>query len=228
MAAAVPDFSPTEAPRDALRRALEYLADVVPDVQLVRSRNLLRRVRGTTRLHLWFQSSTWSRRGAGVWCSMNATVHDKALGAWRAEHPELSRRKDDFLTTFGRLGPDIQLYGPLDRHRALADVPAFLVEEALPRLDWFETPARALADIPAQERRNSLLHLVEWAVSRGDRDAALEMLRRSFDEAPAMRERAEEQRRTGIPEGMPSGNAAELLGPAITRMELVALDEPLP
>ncbi len=112
--ATIPDFPPTEAPRDALRHALEYLAEVVPDVQLVRSRNLLRRTRGTTRLHLWFQSSNWSRRGIGVWLTMNGSVHDKAFGAWRAEHPELTGRKGDFLTTFGRLGPGIQLYGPLE------------------------------------------------------------------------------------------------------------------
>ena len=224
----LPQFPPTEAPRDALRRALEYLADAVPDVQLVRSRNLLRRLRGTTRLELWFQSSTWSRRGAGVWCSMNATVYDKALGTWRARHPELTRRTGDFLSTFGRLGPDIQLYGPLPGHRALADVPAFIIDEALPRLDWFESPGRALAEMPAQERRNSLLHLVEWSVSRDEPGAALEMLRRSFDEVPAMRERTDEQRRTGIPPAMPGGNAADLLGPALTRLGLVAPDEPLP
>jgi hypothetical protein len=54
------------------------------------------------------------------------------------------------------------------------------------------------------------------------------MLRRSFEEVPAMRERAEEQRRTGIPDGMPSGNAADLLGPAITRLGVLGPDEPLP
>ncbi|MGY2874987.1 hypothetical protein ACVW00_002177 [Marmoricola sp. URHA0025 HA25] len=226
--ASLPKFAPTDAPRDALRRALEYLADVVPDVQLVRSRNLLRRSRGTTQLHLSFQSSTRSRRGIGVWCSMNLSVHDKALGAWRADHPQLTGRTGDVLTTYGRLGPGIQLYGPLERHRPLSEVPSFIVDEALPRLDWFETPARALADIPAQERRNSLRHLVEWAVSRGERDVALEMLRRSFDEVPAMRERTDEQRRTGVPAGSPGGNAGEMLGPAITRLGLLAPDEPLP
>jgi hypothetical protein len=224
----VPEFPPTEAPRDALRRALEYLADVVPDVQLVRSQKLLRRTRGTTRIHLRFQSSTWSRRGAGVWCSMNASFYDKALGAWRTKNPDMTRRTGDFLTTFGRLGPDIQLYGPLERHRALADVPRFIVEEALPKLDWFETPARALADMPAQERRNSLRHLVEWAVSRGEPDVALEMMRRSFDEVPRMRESTAHQLRTGVPLGMPGGNALDMLGPTITRLGLLAPDQPLP
>jgi hypothetical protein len=226
--ATIPDFPPTEAPRDALRRALEYLADVVPDVQLVRSRNLLRRTRGTTQLHLWFQSSTWSRRGIGVWLTMNGSVHDKAFGAWRAENPELTGRKGDFLTTFGRLGPGIQLYGPLEGYRPLAELPSFIVDDALPRLDWFESPARALAEMPAQERRNSLRHLVEWAVSRGEPDVALELMRRSFDEVPAMRERTDEHRRTGVPKGTPGGNALDMLGPAITRMGLLAPDEPLP
>jgi hypothetical protein len=226
--AGLPQFPPTEAPRDALRRALEYLADVVPDVQLVGSRKLLRRVRGTTSLDLWFQSSTWSRRGTGVWCSMNATVHDEALGTWRAANAHLTLRTGDVLTTLGRLGPDIQLYGPLDRHRALADLPAFIVAEALPMLDWFESPARALSDMPAQQRRNSLDRLVEWAVSRDERDVAFELLRRSFAEVPAMRERVERYRRAGVPPGTPSGNVGEILGPAIARLGLLAPGEPLP
>jgi hypothetical protein len=226
--ATIPDFPPTEAPRDALRRALEYLADVVPDVELVRSRNLLRRTRGTTALQMRFQSSTWSRRGAGVWLGLNASVHDRALGRWRAEHPELTRRTGDVLDSFGRLGAGIQLYGPLERHRPFADVPRYVVEEVLPMLDWFESPATALAEMPAQQRRNSLGRLVEWAVSRDEREVALELLRRSFAEVPAMREAVERDRRSGIPPGTPSGNAADLLGPAINRLGLLAPDEPLP
>lgn len=65
MTPTLPEFSPDEAPRDAVRRALEHLAEAVPDVELVRSRNLLRQTRGAIGLHIWFQSSTWSRRGAG-------------------------------------------------------------------------------------------------------------------------------------------------------------------
>lgn len=223
-----PDFPPTEAPREALRRALSYLAEVVPDVELVRSRNLLRRVRGSTQLHLRFQSSTWSRRGAGVWLSLNVTVHDRTLGRWRAEHPELTQRTGDVLTAFGRIGPGIQLYGPLERHRPFDDVPRFIVEEVLPMLDWFASPATALAAMPAQQRRNSLDRLVEWAVSRDERDVALELLRRSFAEVPAMRERVERDRRTGIPPGTPSGNAGDMLGPALSRLRLIDPDEPLP
>lgn len=226
--AGMPEFSPDEAPRDALRRALEYLADVVPDVELVRSRNLLRRTRGTTALHLRFQSSTWSRRGAGVWLSLNVSVRDRALARWRGEHPELTRRTGDVLTSFGRVGPGIQLYGPLERHRPFEDVPRFIVEEALPMLDWFASPATALAEMPAQQRRNSLDRLVEWAVSRDERDVALELLRRSFAEVPAMRAAVEHDRQSGIPAGMPSGNAGDMLGPAINRLGLLAPDEPLP
>jgi hypothetical protein len=228
MSPAHPEFPPDEAPRDALRRALEYLADVVPDVELLRSRNALRRTRGTTQLHLRLQSSTWSRRGVGVWLSLNASVHDRTLGRWRADHPQLTRRTGDVVTTFGRLGPDIQLYGPLERHRPFADVPRFIVEEALPMLDWFASPATALAEMPPQRRRNSLDRLVEWAVSRDEREVALDMLRRSFAEVPAMREAVERDRRRGIPPGTPGGNAGDILGPAINRLGLLAPDEPLP
>jgi hypothetical protein len=222
----LPSFSTSEAPRDTLRRALVYLSEAVPEVQLVRSRNVLRRARGTTRLELRFQPSPWSRRGAGVWCSMNATVYDVALATWRAEHPDLALRQGDLLTTFGRRGSDIQLYGPLDRHRALGDVPAFVVEEVLPMLDWFESPTRLVAGIAAQERNNSLIRLVEWAVSRGEPDVARELLRQSFADVPAMRERAERERRTGLI--TPGVNPAEALGPTITRLCGIGVDEPLP
>jgi len=223
-----PQFPQTEAPADSLRRALLYLGETIPDVELVRSRNLLRRVRGDTQLHLRFQSSTWSRRGVGVWLTMSATVHDAALRRWRKEHPELTRRTGDVLTTLGRLGPGIQLYGPLDGQRPFEDVPRFIVEEALPILDWFASPATALAQMPAQQRRNSLDRLVEWAVSRDEREVALALLRTSFAEVPSMRERVDRDRKAGIPPGTPSGNAGDFLGPAIIRLGLLAPDEPLP
>jgi hypothetical protein len=224
----VPTFGETDRPKDAVKRALEFLAEAVDDVALVRSRSTLRRVRPPVRMEVHLRGSTWSRRGAGVWCRLSVTVHDDLHGAWRKTHPELTLHRGDLVATFGVVGRSIQLFGPLEGQQTLADVPGFLLREVLPVLDCFESPARAAADLPAQERLNNLLRLVEWAVAREDRAAALEMLRRSFDEMPDMRERTEEQRRTGIPEGTPSGNASDLLGPAITRLGLLAPDEPLP
>lgn len=215
-------------PRDAVRMTLAWLADVIPDCRAVASRGALRRDRGTVHLDVELRSSTWSRRGVGTWVRLYPVVHDSAFARWRRDHPDRTWRSGDVVHSSGALPGAVQLYGDEPGYRSVAELPALLADELLPRLDMFESPARLARELDVAWP--STFTCIEWAVSRGDIAAARLLLERHLDEHPGARDVIEAGRADGVP---PSGTPIrdelrERWAPALETLGVVAPGEPLP
>lgn len=228
MAAPIPTFTADTAPRDALLLALDWLADVVPDVTVVRSRGALRRSRGTVRVQVRLQSSTYSRRGVGTRASVYVNVSDTALARWRAANPDLTWRTGDYVYSSGTLSPSVQLYGDEPGYRTLADLPGLLESDWLPTLDMFDSPQRLAEEF--EPAHLSTFTCMEWMVFRGDVGSARRLLERYLDAHPTTRARLDEGRAAGLPpEGSPiRDELKDRWGPTLETLGILAPGEPLP
>lgn len=231
MPAIPPTISPSTAPRDALNQALAWLAEVVDDVAVVRSKQVLRRTRGPVHLEVNFRSSYYSRREIGAWADLSVQVRDTGFGRWRSQHPELVWRTSGLVHSTGSLPPDVVLYGDEAGYRQLADLPELIRSGLLPMLDMFDSPARLASEY---DTRRSIAAFVfscmEWAVYKGDIEAARTLLTRYVDGAhPAMRARIDQARAAGRP---PRGTAIrhdfDRDAPTLETLGILAPGEPLP
>jgi hypothetical protein len=226
--APIPIFTADTAPRDALLLTLDWLADVVPDVTVVRSRGSLRRSSGTVQVQVRLQSSTHSRRGVGTWVNVYVSVADKGLARWRDANPDLTWRTGDYVYSSGTLSPPVQLYGDEPGYRDLAELPDLVEAECLPRLGWFDSPQRLAEEFDPAHL--STFTCMEWMVFRGDVASARRLLERYLEAHPSTRTRLEEGRAAGLP---PKGSAIrdelrDRWGPTLETLGIVAPGEALP
>jgi len=223
-----PEFTADTSPRDALRAALGWLAEVVPDVRAVLSQSALRRSRGPMSVRVRLQSSTWSRRGTGTWVSLYVSVWDRAFGTWRATHRDLTWCTGELIHGTGRIGPDLQLFGSEPGYRTLADLPEVIETAWLPALDVFESPERAAREFDPGS--TGAFSCMEWLVFRGDVGSARLLLERYLDAHPLARDRIDAGRAAGPP---PAGTPirdelTERWAPALETLGILAPGEPLP
>jgi hypothetical protein len=146
---------------------------------------------GTVQLSL--ASSGWSQGRAAFWITAGVSVLDNALARWRVAEPDLtifsplelpklpiaysSLLKDieRDLSQFEASGLPQNSSGP--EALSLGAFYEGFRSRVKPVLDLFESPARVARGLPASWRRMVNASTVEWALARGDRDAARAILR---------------------------------------------------
>ena len=223
-----PVFEADTVPKDALRSALDWLEVTVPDCRALRSGGRLRRVRGSVRAEVWLQSSTYSRRGAGVWITPYLSVRDKDFGRWRAAHPERTWRTGDYVWSSGGIGPDVQLYGPLDGYISLPELRDRIEHEWLPVLHRFDSTSRLAEEFDVSH--TPTFNVIEWLVFRDDLASARRLLERYLAAHPAVRPLIDQGRAAGLPpKGTPIRNEiTERWAPTLETLGVLAPGEPLP
>lgn len=225
---APPRFDDETVPRDALRAALEWLEQTVPDCRARRSAGSVRRVRGSLSAEVRLQSSTYSRRGAGVWVTPYLNVQDKDFGRWRAAHPDRTWRSGDYVWSSGSIGPGVQLYGPLEGYISLPELRDRIEREWLPVLDMFDSTGGLAEKLDVSH--TPTFNVVEWLAFRDDLAAARRLLERYLDAHPVVRTILDEGRAAGLPEpGTPIRNEIrERWAPTLETLGVLAPGEPLP
>ena len=216
------------APKDALRATLDWLEQVVPDCQAVRSAGKVRRTRGSVSVEVRLQSSTYSRRGAGAWVNLYVGVRDKAFAHWRSDHPELTWRTGDHVWSSGSIGPGAQLFGPLEGYLTLEQLREKIEHDWLPMLDLFDSTTRVAEAFDV--RHTTTFNVVEWLVFRDDVAAARRLFERYLDVHPAVRPLIDAGRAAGMPPpGTPIRNEiTERWAPTLETLGVLAPGEPLP
>jgi hypothetical protein len=98
-----------------------------------------------------------------------------------------------------RLPPSVALFGDDAGHRNLAELPDLLRSDLLPTLDMFDTRTRLASEYDV--RRSFAFSCMEWAVHKGDVDAARALLTRYLDAHPAAGSRRDDARGAGLLRG---------------------------
>jgi len=221
-------IDPREAPRDAVHLALTWLAEIFEGPMVIRSKQALRWTRGTVQLEVHLQSSTYSRREVGAWASLSVQVLDPGFARWRSRNPDLTWRSGPLIHASGSLPPSVALYGDDTGHRRLDELPTLIRNDLLPLLDVFETPSKMAGQYGVAS--TWVFSCMEWAVYRGDIEAARLLLTRHVDGAhPAKRARLDQARAAGLPaRGTPIQNDLDWWGPTLEKLGILAPGEPLP
>lgn len=91
----------------------------------------------------------------------------------------------------------------------------------------FDTPTRLAREYDV--RRTFAFSCMEWAVHRGDVDAARTLLKRYLDAHPAARSRLDDARAAGLPpRGTAIRNELDWWGPTLETLGILSPGEPLP
>jgi hypothetical protein len=188
-----PTFSAADRPADIVDGAGRWLADQL-GVPFEWSRRLrsLQAAFGPLTLRLGLQGSQYSRTGESTTVSPHLRLEDEGLHRWRLAHPEVSSRDDATLINLmlANVVPSaatVELYGQLrefePRILSLPDFVDLLYGQVLSVLPILESPVKAVRALPEQWWLDPVW-LVEWALSRDDRDSARQMVERYLSMKP--------------------------------------------
>jgi len=188
-----PVFSDSDRPAAIINSAGRWLADQLgsPYQWLPRPR-VVQAVSGSLTVDLLLQGSSNNRAGGSTTVRVQLIVEDEGLRAWQEQHPGLCHRADGRLIAISlvNLVPSavaVELYGPLRRVEprilSLSDLAEVLCAQVLPVLSCLDSPAQAVRGLPDRWWLEAN-GLVEWALSRGDRAGARQMVKRYLTRYP--------------------------------------------
>jgi hypothetical protein len=232
----LPIFTATDKPAEMVARAGAWLAGQLGWRWHARGREARTR-QANLDVSLRFGGTQWNRRGAGTWMSVGVQVTDPSLLTWQQHNAHLAHRRDGlvFASPLANLTArsTTELFGRLraeDRTvLSLEELVAILRADVVPHLETFASPANVASQLP-DSWLVAPTELAEWAVARGDLDAAKTIVTRWLTRHPQA-VAAIQDGRDEVAAGKLEPNVYgpyEQLGRTIAKLEILTADETLP
>ena len=191
-----PRFGVTDRPVDIVDRSGRWLAEQL-GWRWVKSRGDLEVRVGPQVRRLGLQPSTWNRAGVATWVSARVSVLDDDLRAWRharvansvlpvSQHAVRPYVYNTLLINVELDLANVECSGlpqpvPPTLTVGLDEFAAAFRERVLPVLGLFQSPSVVARKLPVSWLSMIDHATIEWALARGDQDAAALLLRRHLE-----------------------------------------------